>query len=60
MELPFDEEHYGLSLVLGGAEVTMRELGGLYAMLANKGVWRQIRLFAGQDLKSAVPLLSPE
>ncbi len=60
VELPFDEEHYGLSLVLGGAEVTMRELGGLYAMLANKGVWRQIRLFAGQDLKSAVPLLSPE
>lgn len=60
VDLPFSEEHYGLSLVLGGAEVTMRELGGLYAMLANKGVWRQIRLFAGQEQKTAVPLLSPE
>ena len=28
---------YGLSLVLGGAEVTPRELAGLYAMLANDG-----------------------
>ncbi|HJD98141.1 penicillin-binding protein 1C [Mailhella massiliensis] len=60
VELPFSEEHYGLSLVLGGAEVSMRELGGLYAMLANRGVWRQIRLFAGEERKGAVPLLSPE
>lgn len=60
VELPFSEEHYGLSLVLGGAEVTMRELGGLYAMLANKGVWRQPRLFAGEPERAAVPLLSPE
>ena len=60
VELDFDEEHYGLSLVLGGAEVTMRELGGLYAMLPNRGVWRQPRLYAGQTQKSAVPLLSPE
>lgn len=60
VELPFSEEHYGLSLVLGGAEVTMRELGGLYAMLANRGVWRQPRLFAGESAAPAVTLLSPE
>ena len=60
VELPFSEEHYGLSLVLGGAEVTMRELGALYAMLANKGVWRQPRFFAGQEERPAVSLLSPE
>ena len=60
VELAFDEEHYGLSLVLGGAEVTMRELAGLYAMLPNRGVWRQPRLFAEETLKRAVPLLSPE
>ena len=60
VELPFSEEHYGLSLVLGGAEVTMRELAGLYAMLANKGVWRQPRRFAGEPERAAVPLLSPE
>ncbi len=32
------EAHYGLSLVLGGGEITMEELTGLYAMLANQGV----------------------
>lgn len=55
------EEHYGLSLVLGGAETTMRELARLYAMLANRGVLRPLRLVrgapAGQDAR---PLLSPE
>ena len=60
VEFAFSEEHYGLSLVLGGAEVTMRELGGLYAMLANRGVWRQSRLFEGEKAHPAVALLSPE
>ncbi len=40
----FPEEHYGLSLVLGGAEVTARELAALYAMLADKGVYRPLQL----------------
>ena len=60
VDLAFSEEHYGLSLVLGGAEVTMRELGGLYAMLANTGVWRRPRLFSGEPEETAVSLLSPE
>lgn len=38
-----DEPHYGLALVLGGAEVTMEELAQLYAMLANGGVLRPLR-----------------
>ena len=50
VDLPFSADHYGLSLVLGGAEVSMRELGGLYAMLANKGVWRHPRLYGGERL----------
>ncbi|MBQ3060152.1 MAG: penicillin-binding protein 1C [Desulfovibrio sp.] len=37
-------EHYGLSLVLGGAEMSMREMAALYAMLANGGVWRPLKL----------------
>lgn len=37
------ESHYGLSLVLGGGEVTMEELAQLYAMLANRGEWRALR-----------------
>src|SRR5262249_41425132 len=34
------ESFYGLALPLGGAEITMEELAGLYAMLANEGTWR--------------------
>lgn len=36
-------EHYGLALALGGNEVTMHELAGLYAALANGGLWRPLR-----------------
>ncbi len=37
------EAHYGLALVLGGAEVTMEELVRLYALLANGGLERPLR-----------------
>ncbi|MFT3957561.1 MAG: penicillin-binding protein 1C, partial [Desulfovibrio sp.] len=54
-------DHYGLSLVLGGAEVSMRELAGLYAMLANKGVWRPLRFLMDEAPSApALPLLTPE
>lgn len=38
-----DERHYGLSLALGGGEVTLEELAGLYAMLANRGVAKALQ-----------------
>ena len=38
-----DPLHYGLSIVLGSAEVTMTELVGLYASLNNKGVHQKVR-----------------
>lgn len=62
VKLPFSVEHYGLSLVLGGAEVSMRELVQLYAMLPNKGVWRPARLLqdAEEHSQTARALLSPE
>ncbi|HWW86413.1 MAG TPA: penicillin-binding protein 1C [Vicinamibacterales bacterium] len=37
------ESFYGLALALGGGEVTMEELAGLYAMLANQGVLRPLK-----------------
>jgi penicillin-binding protein 1C len=40
------ETHYGLSLALGGGEVTMQELAALYAMLVNGGVLKPLRLNA--------------
>ncbi|MCR5813720.1 MAG: penicillin-binding protein 1C [Desulfovibrio sp.] len=52
-------EYYGLALVLGGAEVTMRELASLYAMLANRGVWKPL-LFEGKEVGQGVSLLTPE
>ena len=36
-------DHYGLAAVLGGNELTMRELVALYAMLANKGKFQPLR-----------------
>ena len=40
--LPKPAEHYGLALPLGGAEVSMEELAGLYAMLADDGCPRPL------------------
>lgn len=35
--------HYGLTLVLGGGEVTLLELASLYGVLARQGVWLPTR-----------------
>lgn len=54
------EQHYGLSLVLGGGEVTMQELASLYAMLANQGVLRPLRLRSDDPQVEGTRLLSEE
>lgn len=54
------EQHYGLSLVLGGGEVSMQELAGLYAMLANQGVLRPLRLRADEPQVTGTRMLSEE
>ena len=38
-----NREHYGLALILGGAELSMQELVKLYAMLANQGEFKAIK-----------------
>jgi len=55
------EQHYGLSLALGGGEVTMLELVQLYAMLPNQGRLRQVQYRADQKEPTAPEraLLSP-
>ena len=58
--LPRTPEHYGLALVLGGAEVSMRELAGLYAMLLNQGLWQPLRLRRDAPVVAPRRLLSPE
>jgi penicillin-binding protein 1C len=53
------EDHYGLSLALGGGEVTMDEAVSLYAMLANGGVLAPLR-YRRDDPKIGTRLLSEE
>ncbi len=54
------ESFYGLALTLGGGEVTMEEVARLYAMLANQGQFRQMRMVSSAQREEAVRLLSPE
>ncbi|MEK7355778.1 MAG: penicillin-binding transpeptidase domain-containing protein, partial [Bdellovibrionota bacterium] len=58
--LPKTEKHYGLALTLGGAEVTMEELAGLYAGLANKGAFKPLRHFRDAEIPEGKRLMSPE
>ncbi len=56
------EQHYGLSLALGGGEVTMEELARMYLMLANRGLMIPVRhqKNAGGSHQAAPRLLSEE
>jgi penicillin-binding protein 1C len=54
------ESFYGLALPLGGGEITMEELAGLYAMLANQGMFRPLRLEHSTKSTAGLSLLSPE
>ena len=60
VRLPHPESYYGLSLPLGGAEVTMEDLVRLYATLANGGRLKPLRRFLHQPLDTSQRLLSPE
>jgi len=54
------EEHYGLSLALGGGEVTMLELAKLYAAIANNGELKSIRAYATGEIEKPKRILSME
>lgn len=54
------EQYYGLSLVLGGAELTMHELVQLYAALTNNGFWKPITYTTSDFPSKPLRLLSPE
>jgi penicillin-binding protein 1C len=59
--LPKPASFYGLSLPLGGAEVTMEDLVRLYAALANGGQLQPLRRFLHEPAsKKSVRILSPE
>lgn len=54
------EPHYGLTIALGSAEVSPEEIGSLYAMLANRGVLRPLRLALDDPAQTGAAQLSPE
>lgn len=54
------EAHYGLSLVLGTAEVTMEELATLYAALAHGGLLRPLHRLDGDPRPPGVRVLSEQ
>lgn len=54
------ESHYGLALVLGGAELSMEELVQLYALLANRGELRALRALESDPQTPGPRLLSAE
>lgn len=54
------ESYYGLALTLGGAELSLRELSGLYVMLANEGMWHPLRVLKTEPVTPGERLISPE
>lgn len=58
--LPQPAEFYGLSLPLGGGEVSMEELAELYALLASDGTARHLNYFKAEQIVEAPPLLTDE
>ena len=64
LNLPFPRDHYGLSIILGGAEVTMTSLVRLYGSLAGPGdqagVTRPLRYLSDSPLTPGTRLLTAE
>ena len=52
--------HYGISIALGGAELSMHELAGIYAMLANLGQYNDITTDTNSKQSKPTTIISPE
>lgn len=52
--------HYGISIALGGAELSMIELARIYATMANLGMRYDIKTTLDSDITNGKQLLSPE
>ncbi len=53
-------DYYGISVALGGAEVSMLELADIYATMANLGERHAIKMLLSDDDKIIDNILSPE
>lgn len=55
-----DEAHYGLTLALGGGEISPEELVRLYLMLAGEGRLKALRYLKREERQTGEALLSPQ
>lgn len=53
-------DYYGISIALGGAEVSMYELAQIYASMANLGMWHKLRTITTDEIDAGHQILSPE
>jgi penicillin-binding protein 1C len=60
IDLPHDEQYYGLALPLGGAEITMQDLVKLYGALANDGTLQPLQYRLCATPAATQRVLSPE
>jgi penicillin-binding protein 1C len=60
VHLSHPESFYGLSLPLGGAEVSMQDLVQLYAVFANNGELRPLRFTTRDPIAPSKKVLTPE
>lgn len=67
LRLPREESYYGLTLAVGGAEISMEELLVLYGLLANGGEYRDLRwlracekTYCATDLSKAPSMSAPK
>ncbi len=52
-------DHYGLSICIGGAEVSLWNLSEMYLTLANQGIHRSLKYYPKQEQSQSKSLLSP-
>jgi len=58
--VPQEREYYGMSIGLGGTEVTMEDLTRLYAMLANEGILHSLNYLLNSKEEKGERILSRE
>lgn len=55
-----NESAYGLTIALGSTEVSMEDLARLYAMLANRGNFKNLRMTSDDPVDAGRSLIRPE
>lgn len=55
-----NKNHYGLSIVLGSADITMLELTQMYSAITNDGIQKKLKFTVNQKNDDGIRMLKPE